>query len=159
MLSTPLQLANLKLLSVVNSDSHRTAALLPANHHLWMAVYRYTTSAPKTAQILQYAINHKSALWSIYVVFKTAQDSVQKFLLFFSAWSGTLVHWGPVWSVTTSRVWWTSSGNCANAIQTSCKQSVRAPRSGLESASTSSDTIAGTAAHLTVTTLCLDVSC
>lgn len=62
MLSTPLQLANLKLLSVVNSDSHRTAALLPANHHLWIGVYPYTMSAPKTAQILQYAINHKSAL-------------------------------------------------------------------------------------------------
>lgn len=39
MVSTPLLLANLKLLSVVNSDSQRTAALLHATHHLWVCVY------------------------------------------------------------------------------------------------------------------------
>lgn len=35
MVSTPLLLANLKLLSVVNSDSQRTAALRHTTHHLW----------------------------------------------------------------------------------------------------------------------------
>lgn len=41
MVSTPLLLANLKLLSVVNSDSQRTVteALLQATHHLWVCVY------------------------------------------------------------------------------------------------------------------------
>lgn len=85
---------------------------------------------------------------------------VQTFLcLFVFSLSGTSALWGPVWSATTSQAWWTSSGNSASATQTSCRPSARAPRSGLGSASTSSDTIAGTAAHWTATTPCLDVSC
>lgn len=39
MLSTPLHLPKPKLLSVVNSDSQRTAALLRALHHLWECAY------------------------------------------------------------------------------------------------------------------------
>lgn len=50
MLSTPLHLPNPKLLSVVNSDSQRTAAPLRALHHLWECVYstqsRYFLNTP-----------------------------------------------------------------------------------------------------------------
>lgn len=79
--------------------------------------------------------------------------------LFPHARSGTSVHWGPVWSVTTSQAWWTSSAICASVTQTSCRPLAREPRSGSESASTSSGTIAGTAARWTATTPCSDASC
>jgi len=75
------------------------------------------------------------------------------------AFSGTLVRWGPVWSATTSPAWWISSGNSVSATRTLCRPSAKAPKSGSESASTNSDTTAGTAAHWTATTPCSDVSC
>lgn len=127
MLSTPLHLPNLKLLSVVNSDSRRTAALLRALHHLWECAY------------------------SPWFIFKSPTPPLAR--------PGTSVHWGPVWSATTSQDWWTNRGICASVTQTSCRRLERAPRSGSESASTSSGTTAGTAARWTVTTPCSDVSC
>lgn len=60
MVSTPLLLANLKLLSVVNSDSQRTvtAALLHATHHQEVSVHLWIHFYKGTYHQLQYTINN-----------------------------------------------------------------------------------------------------
>lgn len=72
-----------------------------------------------------------------------------------SASAGTSARWAPGWSVTTFPAWWTSSVSCASGTRTWCSPSAREPKSGSESASTSLDTTAGTAARWTGTTPCL----
>ena len=68
---------------------------------------------------------------------------------------GTSGRWVLGWSATTFPAWWTSSVSCASGTRTWCSPSARGPKSGSESASTSSDTTAGTAARWTATTRCL----
>lgn len=78
MVSTPLLLANLKLLSVVNSDSQRTvtAALLHATHHLWVCVYPRVHTPTIWVLINCNILYHVSLLYCtmlVWIQFKTAK--------------------------------------------------------------------------------------
>lgn len=82
MVSTPLLLPNLKLLSVVNSDLQRTitTALLHTTHHLWVCIFRcvfiYHIRAPVCTNKLHYTIHHSCALYVTYESLQMTQISV-----------------------------------------------------------------------------------
>lgn len=155
MVCTPLPLANLK--TVKCSELWLTEDWLNLSFTpLTTCELSYTHTNQYNSNIPSITAVHCIQLCSDYALVSVQLKNV---LCNVSVSSGTSVLWAPVWSVTTSQLWWTSSGNSANAIRTSCRPSAKAQRSGSESASTSSDTTAGTAAHWNATTPSLDVSC